>query len=133
MYTIWDYYEVELNGGKPVSSVEALLLAFELVLALKVISKIRKTLDALKHSILGVETILVPSLNSILENIILDLKEHVYASLPLPTVNHDDRWQQVPLQRQGNRGRGDQRDIAGNTQQSESDSDGFVDLPLRRK
>jgi hypothetical protein len=48
-YTIWDYYEVELNaihdGGKLVAFVKALLLAFEPLLAPEVISQIRKTLD----------------------------------------------------------------------------------------
>jgi hypothetical protein len=112
------------NGGKPVASVEALLLAFEPLLALDVISQIRKTLDALKHFILGVEIVFLPSLNSILENIVLDLKERAYASLPLPTVNYNDGRQQIPLQRQVNRGRGDQRgsirrDIVGNRQQSQ--------------
>lgn len=63
------------------------------------ISQIRKTLDTLKHSILGVETVFLPSLNSILENIVLDLKECAYASLPLPTVNYNDGREQIFIRR----------------------------------
>ena len=94
------------DGRKPTTSIEALLLAFEPLLAPEVISQICKILDALKHSILGVEIVFLPNLNSILEYIVLDFKERAYAPLPLPTINHNDGWQHVPLQRQGNMERG---------------------------
>lgn len=99
-YTIWDHCLEALKGGEnPGRCVEDLVIAFEPLLASNVISQICRTLGALEHSILGVETVLIPSVKSVLENVVYDLKERAYSPSP---SGHDDGWQPVSRQRPRN-------------------------------
>ena len=67
--------------------------------------QIRHTLDALEHSNLGVQTILLPSLNSVMGNILLDLKERAYVPYH-PPADGNNEWTQVQRR---NRGHGTRR------------------------
>lgn len=99
-YTIWDHCVEELNarkdGGNPATSVEDLLCAFQPLLAENVIWQIRSTLEALKDSTLGVEAALVPSKESILQNVLNTLQERAYAPVYASDANYDQGWQVVP-------------------------------------
>lgn len=147
-YSIWDHCAAKLEATHgathPAESVEDLLNALEPLLAPNVISQIGVTLDALGTSVLGVETALLPSLSSVLENILIDLKNRVSTA----TQGDDDRlghaWVQVPQrQRRGQggvvRGQRGARGRAGGRQwvslrvRGEAGGDGDGDDPLRQE
>jgi hypothetical protein len=94
-----------------VASMEDLLRAFEPMLVPIVIDQIRATLDALRDSVLGVETALLPSLGSVFQNIMLDLKNRAH----VPAAHGDGLdlgWSQVPERQRSRRGqRGGRADL----------------------
>ena len=106
-WTIWDHCLEALNEGEnPAACIEDLIIAFEPLLASNVISEIRRTLGALEHSILGVETVLIPSMKNILGDILSDLKERAYPPSHTLVGRVDDGWQQVSWRKPRNNAEG---------------------------
>ena len=107
-WTVWDHCLEALNTGEnPATCIEDLIIAFEPLLASNVISEICRMLGVLEYSILGVETVLIPSMKNVLGDILSDLKECAYPpSHTLVGRRDDGGWQQVSSRKPQNDAKG---------------------------